>query len=423
MADLQKRAAFSFMQYLDQLGGDHESLLIASQCLSEHFGMDTNDTAQRALYNASGKSLLEIFAAGEKALAPPATTAPTPVGMSTPPAAAVIDIPKPAGEGEANSVPEAEQEIHPIERTDMFQKFMKIAGPKVFKGVTPGSADYRKRYKKALSKFMQRYPDQCLKAEQEAAAAAPALPTATPVVTEDQLKKAETAKTAGNAKLRAKDYRGALKSYTEAITICPDGPKSHIFLGNRATARMFLKDFSGAAEDCRHAIRLNSEFAKNYSRLGSACLRLGEIAECIMACTKCLELDPGNTKATSTLAAAQKMQSDAPDSAANEALPSTSTETPPMPPTGGGQTPNFSNMASMMNDPNIASRVQAAMQNPQLMSMAQQMMQNPQMMNSMMSMFGGGGGGGGGMPDLSAMAASMMGGGAGAGAGGGDTPQ
>jgi len=420
MEELQKRAIFSFVQHLDQHASDaDESLLIASQCLSEHFAMDTSNEEHQALYNSSGKSLLEIFAAGEKALASAATTAPTDAStasvVSTP-----VAVSTPTEAPEADSSPDE----HPIEQTEMFQNFMKIAGPKLFDGLEPGTPEYQRRFTKARDKFMKRYPDQCRKAEEQAAAKAessaatanaetdaPAA-AAEPAFSEASFQKAEAAKASGNTKLRAKDFRGALKYYTDAFTLCPNGPTSHIYLGNRATARILLKDYSGAAADCRHAIRLEPGFAKNYSRLGAACLRLNEIPECLEACKKCLELDPLSSNATKTLQAAQKiqMQNKVTDNAANEPLPSA---TPPAAATG--QMPNF---ASMLNNPNMASRLQSAMQNPQLMSMAQNMMQNPQMLNSIMSMFGGGGGnGGGGMPDLSALASMMGGAGAGGGAG------
>ena len=116
--------------------------------------MDTSNEEHQALYNSSGKSLLEIFAAGEKALASAATTAPTDAStasvVSTP-----VAVSTPAEAPEADSSPDE----HPIERkrpyarllvqitwikfilaeTEMFQNFMKIAGPKLFDGLEPGT--------------------------------------------------------------------------------------------------------------------------------------------------------------------------------------------------------------------------------------------------------------------------------------------
>ena len=67
--------------------------------------MDTSNEGHQALYNSSGKSLIEIFTAGEKALASAATTASTNASTTS-----VVSTPAEA----AQAAPSPNE--HPIER-------------------------------------------------------------------------------------------------------------------------------------------------------------------------------------------------------------------------------------------------------------------------------------------------------------------
>lgn len=49
---------------------------------------------------------------------------------------------------------------------------------------------------------------------------------------------------AGNEAIKSKDYTEAEAFYTEAISVAPQGPNTHIYYCNRAAARSFLEDFA-----------------------------------------------------------------------------------------------------------------------------------------------------------------------------------
>jgi hypothetical protein len=54
---------------------------------------------------------------------------------------------------------------------------------------------------------------------------------------------------AGNEAIKNKDYTEAEAFYTEAISVAPQGPNTHIYYCNRAAARSFLEDFAAGKRD------------------------------------------------------------------------------------------------------------------------------------------------------------------------------
>jgi small glutamine-rich tetratricopeptide repeat-containing protein alpha len=121
-----------------------------------------------------------------------------------------------------------------------------------FRGTEPGEPEYKERYRKMVLRFKDKVKGQQAQAASgEAAATAtaanvpPPTPSAAgaappPPSAEDE-EAAEACKNEGNVKLQAKDFEGAVASYTAAIQKSPDGPKSHIYFANRAAARQYLK--------------------------------------------------------------------------------------------------------------------------------------------------------------------------------------
>ncbi len=66
----------------------------------------------------------------------------------------------------------------------------------------------------------------------------------------------------GNNKVLLGDYKAAIYEFTKAIIVDPDFPHPYTC---RGAAKLELRDYVGAIEDCRHAIKLHfqDEFEKN----------------------------------------------------------------------------------------------------------------------------------------------------------------
>ncbi|XP_074268495.1 hsp70-Hsp90 organizing protein 2-like [Silene latifolia] len=102
---------------------------------------------------------------------------------------------------------------------------------------------------------------------------------------------AEEAKAKGNAAFSAKNYTEAITHFTEAINLAPT---NHVLYSNRSAAYASLGNFSAALSDAEKTVSLKPDWAKGYSRLGSAHLGLRHVPEAIEAYTKGLDIDPNN---------------------------------------------------------------------------------------------------------------------------------
>ncbi len=97
-------------------------------------------------------------------------------------------------------------------------------------------------------------------------------PEPTPEPTPEEKKAvAEAKKTLGNKMFKSGRYTAAIDLYGEALALWKD--KS--YYTNRASARMRLKQFAQAADDCRAATKLDSKYAKGYQRGSTALCQLG----------------------------------------------------------------------------------------------------------------------------------------------------
>lgn len=84
--------------------------------------------------------------------------------------------------------------------------------------------------------------------------------------------KAEEFKNKGNAALQKKQYQEAVDFYTEAIKIDLGNP---VYRCNRSAASFSNDKFEEAEEDAYVSTQLDPEYAKAWSRLGAARLKLG----------------------------------------------------------------------------------------------------------------------------------------------------
>ena len=77
----------------------------------------------------------------------------------------------------------------------------------------------------------------------------------------------------GNARLLAKDYKGAIEKFTMAITLAPGNPDAYVFRGQAKVLQLQYKD---ALMDFNKAIDLEPNFAEAYDLRGIARAELGD---------------------------------------------------------------------------------------------------------------------------------------------------
>jgi small glutamine-rich tetratricopeptide repeat-containing protein alpha len=159
-----------------------------------------------------------------------------------------------------------------------------------FKGCEPGSIEYIKREAKVIAKFRAKYSP--ADPTTKGAAAAPT----SAGDSEAKAKAAEEKKAAGNTAIGAKNYEEAVGLYSEAISLCPRGPNSHIYYCNRAAAYCHQNNYQLAASDCEAALALNPSYVKAYSRLGLARFFLGQYEAAVNAYQRANDLEPGELK-------------------------------------------------------------------------------------------------------------------------------
>ncbi|XP_015608933.1 stress-induced-phosphoprotein 1 [Cephus cinctus] len=111
--------------------------------------------------------------------------------------------------------------------------------------------------------------------------------------------KVSALKDKGNAALQEGKFEDAIKFYTEAIAL--DG-NNHVLYSNRSAAYAKAEEYKQALEDAEKTIELKPDWAKGYSRKGSALAYLGKIDESIKAYEAGLRLDPNNAQIRDSLA-------------------------------------------------------------------------------------------------------------------------
>lgn len=84
-------------------------------------------------------------------------------------------------------------------------------------------------------------------------------------ISPDRKLEAENIKNEGNNLMKEEKYNEALNAYNRAIGIDATNP---VFYCNRAAAFNRLGDHQKAVEDCKMALRYDSNYSKAYGRLG-----------------------------------------------------------------------------------------------------------------------------------------------------------
>ncbi|ETK83281.1 hypothetical protein F441_11733 [Phytophthora nicotianae CJ01A1] len=94
---------------------------------------------------------------------------------------------------------------------------------------------------------------------------------------------AEQAKTRGNRAFAAGLYSDAVACFSEALAVAPSDPNAHVFYSNRSAAQLKLNKADEALKDADQCIALKPNWAKGYSRRGSALYALGRYADAYRA--------------------------------------------------------------------------------------------------------------------------------------------
>ncbi|PXF42671.1 Hsp70-Hsp90 organizing protein [Gracilariopsis chorda] len=120
-------------------------------------------------------------------------------------------------------------------------------------------------------------------------------------------------KDCGTAAYKKRDFPAAIDHYTKALEF---DPGNMAFYTNRAAARLESGDIDGAIEDCKTAIKENSErhlrtdfkiIARAYGRMGNAYLKKEDYPQAIEAFEKSL-VEYSDPKVTRSLREAQRVQ-------------------------------------------------------------------------------------------------------------------
>eukprot|EP00124_Ichthyophonus_hoferi_P000391 Ihof_evm1s14 gene=Ihof_evmTU1s14 len=235
----------------------------------------------------------------------------------------------------------------------------------------------------------------------ETGLAAPTMPSNLPSYGEvdDARQRADAMKDQGNEAVKSGDYQGAIKMYSEAISICPDNA---IYYVNRAAAYTKLDQLDKAIADCQKGVEINPLYSKGFSRMGTCYFAQQNWVEAVKAYEQAALLEPTNQSYKDNLAAAKAKAGNGKDMSATgqaPAGPSANDLAGLLGGMGGGA--GGAGAAGGMPDLN------ALLSNPAMMDMAQKfmqsgglekMMENPAMMQMAANMMGNRGGQGGASP-------------------------
>jgi len=119
---------------------------------------------------------------------------------------------------------------------------------------------------------------------------------------EENKKAAEDLKTEGNELFTAGNFVGALAKFSEAIAL---DPQNHVLYSNRSGANLKLLRTRDAVADAEKCTSLKSDWAKGWSRLGTALLADKQAMASVGAYRTGLKLEPSNDALLQGLALAE----------------------------------------------------------------------------------------------------------------------
>ncbi|XP_071545032.1 uncharacterized protein [Panulirus ornatus] len=115
---------------------------------------------------------------------------------------------------------------------------------------------------------------------------------------------AERKKNEGNEYYKNKEYREALKLYTQAIDLCPD---CAAYYSNRSACYMMLGKYYEALNDAREAVRLDTSFVKGYLRVAKCNIALGDATAALSVLRQAGEIEPNNRAIQEEVTKAQSL--------------------------------------------------------------------------------------------------------------------
>ncbi|XP_035228632.1 small glutamine-rich tetratricopeptide repeat-containing protein 2-like [Stegodyphus dumicola] len=113
---------------------------------------------------------------------------------------------------------------------------------------------------------------------------------------------ADECKIEGNRKVVQGQFQEAVDLYTRAIEL---DKWNAIYYCNRAGARIELRNFFDAVEDCRFALTLNPDYAKAYARMGQAYAMMNKHRRAAWCYRKALDLEPENEQYRNNLSVSE----------------------------------------------------------------------------------------------------------------------
>ncbi|XP_045119494.1 uncharacterized protein LOC123509333 [Portunus trituberculatus] len=113
---------------------------------------------------------------------------------------------------------------------------------------------------------------------------------------------AERKKNEGNELYKTKEYRDALRLYTQAIDLCPD---CAAYYSNRSACYMMLGKYIEALNDAREAVRLDKAFVKGYLRVAKCNIALGDATAALSVLREAGELEAGSKAVKDEIGRAQ----------------------------------------------------------------------------------------------------------------------
>lgn len=115
----------------------------------------------------------------------------------------------------------------------------------------------------------------------------------------ERQKESTVLKNRGNEEFKCGEHLNSLKTYTEALKICPlvYCNERAVLYSNRAASKIKINRKESAIDDCTKAIELNPNYIRALTRRAKLYEESDKLDESLQDYNKILEIDPGNHEA------------------------------------------------------------------------------------------------------------------------------
>lgn len=114
----------------------------------------------------------------------------------------------------------------------------------------------------------------------------------------------EEIKQKGNQAFKEKNFAFAIEQYSNALEL---DPQNYTLYSNRSASYAAMGKYNEALSDAREVVRLNPDWARGHSRLGTALHGLKDYQAAADAYRRSLELDPNNNEIREQLEKCEKL--------------------------------------------------------------------------------------------------------------------